>query len=204
MNDVLGIYERIFDPRIPVLCLDEKHVEFREDVLPTVLTKSGVRRDYEYIRRGTANVFMITEPKGGRHYVRVTKRRTRIDFAKTMKWIASRYPDAITIHIVMDNLNTHNETSLIKAFGNEEGRRIWNRFHVHYTPKHGSWLNQAEIAIGVMTRCALGKHRVSSIDELKKRLIPFWSKRRKEKWKIDWRFTTEKAKHWLNTFKTEH
>lgn len=204
MDDVLDTYERPLDPKIPVLCLDEKNVVLRDDVRAPVVLKSGTRRDHEYIRCGTANIFMISEPKGGRHYARVTKRRTRLDFAKTMKWITSRYPDAITIHIVMDNLNTHNETSLIKAFGVEEGSRIWNRFHVHYTPKHASWLNQAEIAIGVMERCSLGKDRFSSIKDLSDRVLPFWKKRRREQWKIDWRFTKKKAKHWLNTFKSEH
>ena len=202
--DVLGVYEREYDPLLPVVCLDEKTVELHDERYRPIHSHSGTRRDHEYVRRGTANLFMITEPKGGRHYVRVSNRRTRKEFAHCLKWLASRYPNAMTIHLVMDNLNTHSEESLIQTFGPIEGRRLWARFTLHYTPVHASWLNPAEIAISIMQRCCLGKDRLGNITQLRQRVIPFWNKRRKQKWKIDWRFTRKKAKLWIKTFESEH
>ena len=204
MDDVLSLYEQPYDPQLPVVCLDEKSVELHEDRRTPLQSRSGTRRDHEYVRHGTANIFMMTEPKGGRHYARVTKRRTKRDFAQCLKWLARRYPDAATIHLVMDNLNTHRETALIETYGVKEGRRLWARFTVHYTPKHASWLNQAEIAISVMSRCCLGRRRIPSISRLRNRAIEFWRRRRRESWTIDWRFTREKAKSWLKDFVTEH
>ena len=102
----------------------------------------------------------------------------------------------------MDNLNTHNESALTETFGREEGRRLWRRFWVHYTPKHASWLNQAEIAISLMTRACLGRRRISTIEELRREVTCFWKARRDEGWTIDWRFTTRQAKRWLRSFET--
>lgn len=204
MHDVLDLYERAHDPRLPVVCLDEKSVELHDETRLPIRSRSGVRRDHEYVRRGTANIFVLTEPKGGRHYARITKRRTRRDFAHCLRWLQAQYQDAVTVHLVMDNLNTHTEKSLTDTFGQTEGRRLWARFTVHYTPKHASWLNQAEIAIGVMSRCSIGRARISSIAALRQVVLPFWRKRRKQGWTIDWRFTTAKAKQWFNTFVTEH
>ena len=199
MTEVVELYEQPYDERLPVVCLDEKLVELREDARPPKRVKGAVYRDHEYRRRGTANLFMLTEPKGGRHYVRVTRRRTAVDFAKCLRFLAKRYPDAITIHLVMDNLNTHCEKSLITAFGVVEGRRLCGRFTVHYTPKHGSWLNQAEIALCVMTRACLARQRIPSIDALRNRVVPFWAQRRRDRWTIDWRWTTPHMKDWVNS-----
>ena len=204
MFDVLELYEQAYDPLLPVVCLDEKSVELHDERYGPIKSHSGTRRDHEYIRRGTANIFMLTEPKGAKHYVRVTPRRTRKEFAQCLKWLARRYPKALTIHLVMDNLNTHTETSLIETYGAKEGRRLWARFTVHYTPKHASWLNQAEIAISIMQRCCLSKDRLASAAILRQRVIPFWQKRRTQRWTIDWRFTKKKAKVWIKTFGTEH
>ena len=204
MMDVLATYERPYDPLLPVVCLDEKSLELHDERDAPLRSRGGVKRDHEYVRRGTANLFMVTEPKGGRHYVRVTQRRTRKDFAQCLQWLAQKYPDALTIHLVMDNLNTHNETSLIETYGEQKGRRLWARFTVHYTPKHASWLNQAEIAIGVMQRCCLGKERSGSLQQVRQRVIPFWRERRQQRWTIDWKFTTKKANLWIRTFKSEH
>lgn len=203
MNELLTLYERPHNARFPVVCLDEKSVELHSDKRAPI-RRSITLIDSEYIRHGTVNVFMMTEPKGGRHYVEVTKRRTKIDFARCLKRLARLYKDAVMIHLVMDNLNTHNESSLHQAFGEQEGRRLWNRFTVHYTPKHGSWLNQAEIAISVMSRCSLGKERHPTLESVRAPLIEFWRKRRAENWKIDWRFTTRKANEWLKAFQSEH
>lgn len=204
MMDVLDLYEKPHDPRLPVVCLDEKSVELHDERYTPIRSRSGTRRDHEYVRKGTANIFMLTEPKGGRHYVRVTTRRTRTEFAQCLRWLSQRYPKAITIHLVMDNLNTHNEQSLVQTFGELQGRRLWARFTVHYTPKHASWLNQAETAISVMQRCCLGKDRIGSIAQLSQRVLPFWRQRTQERWKIDWRFTKRKATLWVNTFETRH
>lgn len=204
MHDILDLYERSHDPKLPVVCLDEKSLELHGEKHRPIRTRSAVLRDHEYIRHGTANIFMITEPKGGRHYVRLTTQRTRKDFAHCLKWLASRYPDAVTIHLVMDNLNTHTEKSLIETYGQTHGRRLWARFTVHYTPKHASWLNQAEIAISIMSRCCFGGLCIPDMVALQDIVIPFWAQRRKERWKIDWRFTTKKANLWLNSFMTEH
>lgn len=204
MQDVLTIYEQAFDADLPVVCLDEKSVELHEEKRKPIRNRSGVLRDHEYIRMGTANLFMMTEPKGGRHYVRVTERRTRSEFAECLKWLAARYSNAVTIHLILDNLNTHNEKSLIETYGPIQGRRIWARFTVHYTPKHASWLNQAEIALCVTTRCCLGKLRIPTIEALRKRVVHFWRQRRREGWTIDWRFTTGMAKEWLTSFVSQH
>lgn len=203
MFELLELYEQEYDPKLPVVCMDEKCVELRGDVRKPLRTKGCTYRDHEYQRQGTANVFVMTEPKGGKHYGRVTKRRTSRDFAGALKFLAARYPEATTIHLVMDNLSTHTENALITTLGRQEGRRLWARFTPHYTPPHASWLNQAEITIGVLTRAAL-KGRIPDIDALRKRVIPFFNCRRKQGWTISWGFTCKKAKGWLNSFWREH
>lgn len=205
MNKVLSTYEAPYDTRIPVVCVDETPIDLHRDIHDPIITKhSSTIRDYEYRRCGVANAFVITEPKSGKHYIRITKRRTRIEFAETLLFIAKRYPTAITIKLVMDNLNTHNEKSLIKRYGDIEGRRLWARFTPVYTPKHASWLNQAEIVIGMMRRSCIGKKRFPSIKELKKSVTPYFSYLRKKKWTISWKFSRKDAKQWLKTYRTEH
>ena len=145
MEDVLALYEKPIDPREPVVCLDEKPVQFLANVRPSSIREDGVRRiDYEYRRQGTANVFCAVEPRAGRHFVEATPRRTKRHFARMLKRLARAYPVADAIHLVVDNLNTHREASLIETFGPEQGAALWKRFRVHYTPKHASWLNQAD------------------------------------------------------------
>lgn len=204
MTQVLDLYERPYDPLLPVVCFDEKCVDLHGETRKPLLKKGCKLVDYEYIRHGTANIFMMTEPKGGKHLARVTDRRTREDFATCLKWLEGQYKDAITIHLVMDNLNTHNEKSLTQTFGETEGRRLWARFTPHYTPKHASWLNQAEIAIGVMARCCIGNQRIVTSKTLEKAVTTFWKQRSKERWKIDWKFTTKMANRWIRTFCSEH
>jgi hypothetical protein len=201
MRDVLRVYRRPHNPRQPVICLDEKSVELREDKRVGGITSKGIRlRDHEYIRRGTANIFVLTCPKGGKHYARVTQRRTAVDFARTLQWLARRFVDAEKIHLVMDNLNTHKKKSLTDTFGKKKGERLWRRFHVHLTPVHASWLNQAEIAINVMMRSAVGNHRISNIATLRQQVVGFWAKKRAAAWTMDWKFTNRKASIWLKTF----
>lgn len=147
MEDVLETYERPYDPQEPVVCLDEKPVTLHADIRPASPAAPGreARRDSEYERCGTANVFCAVEPKAGRHFTSPTPDRSAFEFARFLGDVAMHYPAAKTIHLVMDNLNTHHCKSLTDAFGGEIGGEIWDTFTVHYTPTHGSWLNQAEI-----------------------------------------------------------
>ena len=161
MEDVLETYERPYNQAHPVVCLDEKPVTLHADVRPPRPAGSGreARYDSEYERRGTANVFCAVEPKAGRHFTFVTPDRSGVEFAKALFEVAMAYPEAETIHLVMDNLSTHSHKSLADLCGDEFGREIWSCFTPHYTPVHGSWLNQAEIEIGLFSRQCLGKRR---------------------------------------------
>ena len=144
MEDVLETYEKPYDPAEPVVCLDEKPVTLHADVRPTSPAKPGreARRDNEYERRGTANVFCAVEPKAGRHFTFATPDRSAFAFARVACELAMQYRDADTIHLVLDNLNIHCLKSLTDAFGSKMGCEVWDRFTIHFTPKHGSWLNQ--------------------------------------------------------------
>ena len=196
MEDVLEVYSWPLDPQEPVVCLDEKPIQLLEDARPLQrATSPGMitKRDSEYVRHGTANIFGAVEPKAGRHFSCVTPNRSGAEFAKMAASVARRYPEAETIHLVMDNLNTHREASLTQFYGEEIGRSIWDRFSVHYTPKHGSWLNQAEIELSLVSRQALGKERVPDCGVLKQQ-VASWSRcatRRKSV--INWTFTKTKA-----------
>jgi DDE superfamily endonuclease len=203
--DVVKIYERPYDARQPVVCFDEKMVELRADVRAVRRRRNGMLlRDAEYRRCGTANVFVMTEPRGGRHYVRVTKRRTATDFANALQFLAGRYRKATTIHLVMDNLNIHCAASLERTFGQIAGQRLWRRFTVHHTPKHGSWLNQAELAIGVMTTACLRRRRIPSLSQLRAAVSQFWAHKRATHWTIDWTWTSHHARSWLKHHGTRH
>jgi transposase len=198
MEDVLNIYEKHLDPKEPVVCFDERPVQLTEESRPahpsTAQPGKIAKQDYEYVRRGTANLFCIVEPKAGKHTVRVTANRKTKETAKTLKKIESSYPKAKTLHLIMDNLNTHSEKTLIKTYGDREGRRIWRRFTVHYTPKHGSWLNQAEIEISLISRQAMGKDRLGSRKDLRKRVTAWVRRANQKKLKIHWMFTAKKAR----------
>src|ERR1700680_2615084 len=154
MEDVLEVYEWPHDPRQPVICLDEKPVTLHADVRPTSPAAPGreARRDNEYKRCGTANVFGAVEPKAGRHFTFATPDRSGFEFAQVALHLAMAYPEANTIHLVMDNLNIHRRKTLNDLYGAEVGGEIWDRFTPHYTPIHGSWLNQAEIEISLFSR----------------------------------------------------
>ncbi len=150
MEDVLDVYKRPYDPKRPQICMDETSKQLLADTREPIPMKPGnpERYDYEYKRKGVANLFMFCEPLRGKRTVKVTEQRTRIDWALALKEIADEeYPDAEVIVLVMDNLNTHSPASFYEAFEPQEARRLTNRFEIHYTPKHGSWLNMAEIRI---------------------------------------------------------
>jgi hypothetical protein len=196
MEDVLGLYERPYNPRQPVICLDEKPVTLHADLRPPAPARPGreARRDNEYERRGTANVFCAVEPKVGRHFTFATADRSALEFAQVAFEIAIQYMQAETIHLVVDNLNIHRRKSLSDFLGVEFGSEIWDRFTVHYTPKHGSWLNQAEIEIGMFARQCLGHRRFPDLRTLR-RETRAWNRRvNTARTTINWRFDRKTAR----------
>lgn len=205
MEDVINLYEKPFNKKEPVICFDEKSKQLLEDSRKGKEMKPGkiAIRDYEYVRNGTSNIFVAIEPKGGKRFTEVTKRRTKEDYAHFLKKLIAKYPHAEFIHLVQDNLNTHHEKSLIVAFGEEESQKMMKRLKFHFTPKHASWLNMAEIEIGILSRQCL-KRRIADQNELTEE-VSAWEKRSNEaKRAITWKFTTEKAQQTFpGLYKTE-
>src|SRR5258705_11846192 len=162
MEDVLALYERPLSEREPVVCVDEKPVVLPPDGRPPRPMRPGriARRDSEYERRGTANVFCGVQPKAGRHFTKPTPNRCSPQFADYLVEIVASYPQADTIHLVMDNLSSHTRKALVNQFGEKIGGLLWVRFTMHYTTKHGSWLDQAEIEISPFTHQCLGHRRL--------------------------------------------
>jgi hypothetical protein len=195
MEDVLKLYEKPYKLTEPVVCLDERPVQLLDDVRASKRARNGVlRRDYEYRRCGTANLFCGVEPLGGQHFTRATRTRDRFEFAYMMREIAMAYPCADAIHMVLDNLSTHTKRSLVAAFGELEADYLWGRFQVHYTPKHGSWLNQAEIEISLVSRECLGRRRLPSLRHLR-RQTRAWNRDANRRGRtIDWSFTRRDAR----------
>lgn len=196
MEDVLEVYERPFDPQHPVVCLDEKPITLHAEVRPTSPAAPGreARRDNEYERRGTANVFCVVEPKAGRHFTFPTADRSAFQFAQVLFRLALQYPKAEAIHLVMDNLNIHRRKSLTDFYGAEVGGEIWDRFTVHYTPNHGSWLNQAEIEIGLFSRQCLGSRRIPDLKTLRREAAAWNRQMKRTKTKINWKFDRKTAR----------
>jgi hypothetical protein len=196
MEDVLATYERPYDPREPVVALDEKPVPLVADVRPPQPARPGrvARYDYEYRRGGCANIYAVVEPKAGRHFTRATPDRKGPTFARMLRRIARAYPRARTIHLIVDQLNLHGRQSLVRAFGERAGGRLWARFTVHRTPKHGSWLNVAEVEVGCVARECVGRRRPGELATLR-RWVAAWNRdaNRRHR-KIDWRFTRRKAR----------
>lgn len=212
MEDVLEVLERPHDPREPVVAIDERPVVLHDDARPGTAMKPGRlrRRDCEYVRGGTANVFCIVEPKKGRHFSHATANRKAPQFAHAMRRIARAYPRAATIHVILDQLNTHRERSLINTFGPVAGARLWSRFTVHYTPKHASWLDPAELECSAFSRECLGKDRVPNLAALVAR-TEAWNRRRDdERRTINWSFTRKDARRVfgyrrrINTLRSKH
>ena len=199
MEDVLRLYEKPLSAREPVVCIDEKPVVLHEETRAPVPMRPGqvARRDYEYKRCGTANVFCGVEPRAGRHFTRVTPTRSSAQFADYLHKIAGSYPAADTIHLVMDNLSTHTRKALVERFGEIAGSCLWKRFTVHYTPKHGSWLNQAEMEVSLFSRQCLGKRRLGNIAVLREQASA-WNRRvNKDETTLQWKFTRRQARKTL-------
>jgi hypothetical protein len=193
---VLAIYEQPLSSQQPVVCVDEKSVTLHADVRAPIPMKPGrvAKRDQEYKRCGTANVFCAVEPKAGRHFTKVTPNRSSPEFAEFLRHIASRYRRAETIHLVLDNLNTHRRKAMVDRFGEKKGSALWSRFTVHYTPTHGSWLNQAEIEIGLFSRQCLGKRRIADRETLAREAEAWNRKLNRRKLKINWTFDRKRAR----------
>jgi transposase len=196
MEDVLEVYEKPLSAEEPVVCADEKPVTLHRDVRDPLPMKPGsvAKRDNEYERRGTANVFCAIEPQAGIHFTKVTPTRSSPEFADFIQSISHRYPEAQTIHLVMDNLSSHTRKALVERFGAEVGGSLWDQFTVHYTPVHGSWLNQAEIEIGLFSRQCLGKRRIGDIRFLRAEARA-WNRRvNRKRVTINWKFDRKKAR----------
>ncbi len=196
MEDVLEVYQRPYNPQRPQVCLDEASKQLIGETRSAIPGAPGpaAREDYEYVRNGTANLFMMFEPLAGRRHVKVTERRTKKDFAKAIKELVDeRYPDAEKIVLVMDNLNTHTPASLYQAFEPAEAKRLADKLEIHYSPKHGSWLDMAEIEIGVLSRQCLNR-RIEDIEQLRTEVAAWERDRNQRGVTVDWRFRTADAR----------
>ena len=196
MEEALALYEKPLSEQEPVVCIDEKPVVLHADLRPPRPLRPGriARRDSEYRRCGTANTFCGVEPKAGRHFTRVTADRCSPQFADYLLEIAEPYPGADTIHLVMDNLSSHTRKALVERFGEPAGGWLWDRFRVHHTPKHGSWLNQAEIEISLFSRQCLGRRRIPSLGDLRREAQAWNRSMNRGRVTIDWRFTRKQAR----------
>jgi hypothetical protein len=196
MEDILEVYALPYDPGIPVICMDEQPYQLLGDKRESIPLAQGkpAKQDYEYKREGTCCIFMFTEPLGGRRHVNVTGRRTKQDWAmQIMELLENHYPEAEKIRLVMDNLNTHTISSLYETFLADIALSLAQRLELHFTPKHGSWLNIAEIELSAMTVQCL-QRRIPSKEELQKQLSVWESNRNHNHKIVDWQFTTKDAR----------
>ena len=196
MEDVLEVYHLPYDPDYPVICMDESSKQLIGEVREPVPYAPGrvARMDDEYVRNGVAEIFMEVEPLSGKRHVAITERRTRKDWASQIKeMLNERYPDAIKVRLVVDNLNSHSTASFYEAFDPKEARRLAERLDIHYTPKHGSWLNMAEIELGVLKGQCLGR-RIDSMEGMKTEVATWEQDRNNSLKKINWQFATSDAR----------
>lgn len=196
MEDVLDVYKRPYDPKRPLVCLDERSKQLIGETRTPVPVAPGheARYDYEYRRNGVANLFMLFEPLAGKRRVKVTERRTKKDWAQCARELLDdMYPGAERVVLVMDNLNTHTPASLYETFPPAQARRIADRLEIHYTPKHGSWLNMAEVELAILGRQCLDR-RLDDAEQLKREAQAWHTQRNSKAAKVDWQFTTEDAR----------
>lgn len=195
MEQVLDVYKRPWDPRYPVICMDESPKQLIAETRKSIPCSPGqpARYDYEYRRCGTCNIFIACEPLAGKRMVKITDRRRRQDWAQFLQNIAEKYTTAEKITLVMDNLNTHTAGSLYETYPPEVAKTLWQRFEFVYTPKHGSWLNMAEIELSVLAGQCLNR-RIDHIDAVR-REVKAWEKSRNNKiTRVNWQFTTDDAR----------
>jgi hypothetical protein len=196
MEDTLEVYHRPYDARFPQICMDEGSKQLLADTREPLPMEKGkpTRQDYEYGRKGVCSVFVASEPLAGKRFVQVSERRTKKDWARFMREVIDvQYPDAEKIILVMDNLNTHALSSFYEAFPAPEARRLAQKVEIHFTPKHGSWLNMAEIELSILARQCLAD-RIPSLQVLQERVTAWQLQRNQAHVKINWRFTTEDAR----------
>lgn len=196
LEDVLEVYTRPYDPKRPQVCMDELSKQLVGETRTPIPVAPGepARCDYEYVRHGVANLFMFFEPLAGRRTVKVTERRTMVDWAEAARELVDvQYPEAEVIVLVMDNLNTHGIGSLYEAFPPAEARRIARKLEIHYTPKHGSWLNMAESELSILSRQCLNR-RIPAREELRREVTAWQDERNQAETRMIWRFTTEDAR----------
>ena len=196
MEDILDVYQRPYDALKPVVNMDEHPVQLVKETRDVIATRRGQpeRYDFEYERNGTAVNFMFTEPLSGWRKVRVRPRKTALDWAQEIKdLLDTDYPEAETVVLVCDNLNTHTPAALYKAFSPEEARRLARRLEIHYTPKHGSWLNIAEIEMSVLSNQCLNE-RIPDIESLKEQVSAWTNDRNNTSKSVNWQFTTDDAR----------
>ncbi len=196
MEDVLEVYARPYDPRFPVVCMDESSIQLIGEVQEPIpaAPSQPVLVDDEYVRKGVANIFVEVEPLGGKRKVKITERRTQIDWAHFIQeMLEERYADVDKVVLVMDNLNTHNTASLYLAFSPDKARRLANRLEIHHTPKHGSWLNVAEIELSALKRQCLSV-RIDCIEKMRKKVAAWNDDRNCRQTTVDWQFKTDDAR----------
>lgn len=196
MEDVLDVYQRPYDPKCPVVCMDESNKQLSIEVRPSIPAGPGQVRceDGEWKRNGVADIFMFVEPLKGRRFASVTGTRGAVDWAEQVKELLTvHYPKVPRVCLVMDNLNTHDASSLYKAFPAEEARALAERLEIHYTPKHGSWLNIAECELSVLCRQCLDR-RIPDIETMRREVENWMTNRNSKTKKVDWQFTTADAR----------
>jgi transposase len=196
MEHVLDVYKRPYDKDFPVVCMDESPKQLIEEARKSLPIKPGqeTRVDYEYIRHGVVNIFMANEPLTGKRMVEITESKTKKDWAGFIKKIADeQYPDAKRITLVMDNFKTHDPSAFYETFEPEEAKRLWDRFEFVFTPKHGSWLNMAEIELHVLNGQCLNRH-ISTVEQVKEEVNAWENHRNNKNCKINWQFTNKDAR----------
>jgi len=198
MENVIAVYERPYDKDYPVVCMDEKPFQLLDERYSPILmseTNHKLKYDCEYERKGTCSIFMFTEPLAGWRNTSALPQRKKCDWANKTKWLLDeRYPNAKKVVLVMDNLNTHGIHSFYDTFSPEEAFRLSQRLEIHYTPKHGSWLNIAEIELSALTIQCLLDRRIPTIDALNKELSAWHTNRNSSQKSVDWQFTSEDAR----------
>jgi hypothetical protein len=197
MEDVLAVYARPYDEKKPVVCMDEKPYQLLDHVRDPLPARPGVAEkvDNEYIRNGTCSIFVFTEPLAGWREVEALPRRTKLDWARKVKWLLDeQYPDAEKVVLVMDNLNTHTVSSLYEAFPPAEAFRLAQRLEIHFTPKHGSWLNIAECELSSLAAQCLGSRRIADIESLNTELKAWHTRRNHTQKGVEWHFSTADAR----------
>ncbi|ADY55759.1 transposase [Syntrophobotulus glycolicus DSM 8271] len=197
MEDVLEVYRRPYDKNYPVVCMDEKPLQLLADARRKIKLEPGKpeRVDNEYVRKGTCSIFLFTEPLSGWRYTDTNEQRTKVDWAQHIKWLLNeQYSDAEKVVLVMDNLNTHNISSLYEAFQPEEAMFLTKRLEIHHTPKHGSWLNIAEIELSALGRQCLGTRRIDNLQDLNNELKAWYVERNCKQKSVDWQFTCDDAR----------